>query len=589
MTDEKVSPSGVSIEDLSTALSKIKKTNTPWINGISPALVINAIRHSGNLFKLVLIMLQKSFSEGALPESMTMDLVIFLLKSGAVSDPGNFRPISVDNPFTKIACQVFNDKVMHHLDDYMSDTQFAYTENKSTHAAILRLGRIIEEIRKRGNYALVLATDCSGAFETIQQELITAVLREKFRDSADFKAADWATHYLLSKKLFAKDESSGLLMVRRVKRNVGSGQGSKSSPYFWIIQSSSAIFTLDQEKGAFLTEVFGEDLLQVVFADDNIAVLETQLAILGNISAIRFTVNVFLTRWNDILCRNGMILNKKKTEVLCLVDDDSLYPPLKTSIKWLGILLGLNKNGFLSGLVDRNIKYVQAKTMGRFSELLQYTTSYAVKLKVFQIYMEPVLSYILVICILEKSGYECAVERLQITQNIFLRKIAGVGTNARIDDLHKILGVKKIASKLTSFAENEWNKLPLDLTHGHKLCYTRSHRGEGSPIIESTTDCLAVVRARQSDESVTTFCLKKFNNWRLKTVSEMARINGERSMRKKMEEEHQARLREIQNAYTTSQVAIGISPTEWLPTGEEMPVSGVDGDNPIPLPTDDVL
>ena len=247
-----------------------------------------------------------------------------------------------------------------------------------------------------------------------------------------------------------------------------------------------------------------------------------------------------------------MILNQTKTEVLCLVDDDTVYPKLKKSMKWLGIFLGLNRSGYLDGCIEDNICMIRRKTVSRFSELMYLTTSYKVKVAVLQIYIEPVIDYCLVICILQAGDFQKAIDKLQVVQNTFLRRAAGVGMSAKIEELHSILGVKTITQKLANFAKNEWDKLPTQLTDEHVVEVTRSHRNDGRPIVNGLLDCLAVNRGYQSDIPSTKFCLKSFTKWRTKVLQRSNSIVAQKKREIMLEQKHNERLELCQTLYNSN-------------------------------------
>ena len=533
-TKSMVTPARVTLEDITEALKDITKTKTPWINGISPNHLINAMKESPNLVKVVKVVLEMSFKSGVLPDSMCWDLVIFLFKKGQLNDPANFRPICIDNPLTKLACQLINKKLVSHLREYMSDKNYSYRAGKSTQQAIIQLCNVVSDIRSRGNFALVFCTDMSGAFETIQQRLIDKLMSMKIKDSENFKGSSWVNDYLLSKRLVTKDEEGNLIPINRHLKTVGSGQGSKISPNLWLLQSGAAIFRLDFKKPEYLDTVRGLDLFQIVFADDNIGVNEfnSKSAIL-NVAFIRSTIDEFLKLWNEILSDNGMILNTTKTEVLCRIDQEKPYPPLKSSIVWLGITLTMTADGFIEANVEENIKNIRLKTLGKFSELTHLTTNVTVRLRTFQLFIEPIIDFNLIICILSTSNWQKTCDKLQVIQNTFLRRVAQIGKIVKINKLHEYLGVRTVEWKLHRMAASEWEKLPKHTRQNHKLLFTRSTRSEGLPIINTVNDCLKALHddfyKKLVKECKPEFDLEKFTKWKKKKQDKMKGIVAEKA------------------------------------------------------------
>lgn len=394
---------------------------------------------------------------------MCNDKVTFLFKNkGDCLDENQYRPICIDHPFVKIQCEILNKKVLPEIDRYLGEFNYSYTPKKSTQSAIIQLCHIVTQIRNRGNYALVICTDCSGAFETIQSRLIGALLRTSIKDGK-MKPIQWTLDYLHRKKLYTT-KGTTQIPIKRIIYEVGSGQGSKTSPKFWLFQSSSATFHLEACKNSFLVEIEGIGLFQIIFADDNVAVIEIVLLSDGInmgpelLQKIRTMVAEFLKVWEKILSRCGMILNQTKTEVLTVVQDDSTYPKLKSCIKWLGIHLTMDDKGYVVPHLEENLKMVRSKSLRQFEELTLLSTKIVVRKKIFDIYIQSLIDYCLIVFLAARGNFQNAINKFQVLQNSFLRKVGMVGNMAKIEELHYYLDVKTIEEKVKRLAYNEWGR-----------------------------------------------------------------------------------------------------------------------------------
>lgn len=206
----------------------------------------------------------------------------------------------------------------------------------------------------------------------------------------------------------------------------------------------------------------GVGLFQVVFADDNICVIELLRGPKNNSCGfeIRQKIDKFLSLWEKILNKAGMLLNQTKTEVLSYFENKDRYPPIKTEIKWLGIMLKMNENSAVVPDVDLNIKNIKKKSIPQFAELCLLTSRLAVRLKIFKVFIESIIDYALVACLATTKNHEKAAQEFQKLQNLFLRKLAQVSCRAGTEALHTHLGVRMIDYKVKRLANSEFKKCP---------------------------------------------------------------------------------------------------------------------------------
>lgn len=186
-------------------------------------------------------------------------------------------------------------------------------------------------------------------------------------------------------------------------------------------------------------------------------------------------VTEFLKVWEKILNRCGMILNQTKTEVLTVIQDESTYPKLKNSIKWLGIYLTMDDMGYVVPHLEENLKMIRGKSLRQFEELTLLSTKIVVRKKIFDIYIQSLIDYCLIVCLAARNNFQNAINKFQILQNSFLRKVGMVSNMAKIEDLHYYLDVKTIEDKVKWLACNEWgrttfkNSFEPEPLHNYKL------------------------------------------------------------------------------------------------------------------------
>ena len=517
--DRIVAPSKLTMEELDKALKNVKPKKTPWLGGITPSHVLEAAKVSNNFKKLLLQIFNRCLLEGKLASSMNHDSVIFLFKKGSRSDSSNYRPISIDHPFTKILCEILNQKVIKHINSYRHPLNFSYEAGKSTMTAIMTASLITEEIVSRGNIPIIICTDMSGAFETCQSDLISRCLDRAIEDDK-INSKSTVIKYMTEKVIFGKEKDGSLIEVYREDKKIGAGQGSKMSPNLFLIQASSALYGLNRCKRAFLIKINGVNMFLLVYADDNFSIIEilpTSMPGSDRLNEVRSIVKEFMRVWEFEVYKSGMLINKTKTEVLApgCPEDLETYPPIKQSIKWLGMNLKLDNKGILVGDTDINLKMARSKTWHKFQKLCLLTQKVELKRNTFTMFLEPVLNY----CLLDAvtagvKKYEKVINRYQVLQNDFLRSIANVGRYSKTDELHEILNIKKIKVKVENAAKNEWDKVQIVQN------YTPSFRAARSGqvlIVDSIKSHFWKVQnqAQLANQSTSAkFDLERFKKWK---------------------------------------------------------------------------
>ena len=532
-------PEKLSMAELNKALKNVKPKKTPWIRGISPAHVLQAAKISGNFKKVLLTILNRCLVEGKLATCMNHDSVVFLFKKGSRSDSSNYRPISIDHPFTKILCEILNQKAIRKLDIYRHPLNFSYIANKSTMSAILTASLLTEEIVKRGNVPLIICTDMSGAFETCQSLLISKCLDRMISNDSEIKIKETVVNYMTEKVIFGKEKDNSLIEVFREDKMIGAGQGSKASPNLFLIQASSALYGLNRRKRTFLIQINGVEMFLLVYADDNFTIIELIPIHIQTgderLPIVRKIIKSFMQIWEFEVSRSGMLINKTKTEVLVpnCPSDEKIYPPIKQSIKWLGMNLKMNKNGVLVGDTEKNLKMIKSKTWSKFQQLSLLTTKIEIKLRTFTMFLEPVINYCLLDAVTNGiRKYDKVINQYQVIQNNFLRTIACVGSYSKIDELHRILNIKMVKDKVENAAENEWQKV--DLVKNFSPQRRRSRSGE-VPIIDSVKSLFwnaansAELNTSNRNDIRQRFDLDKFNVWKKEQDEKRRKIMASRN------------------------------------------------------------
>lgn len=211
--------------------------------------------------------------------------------------------------------------------------------------------------------------------------------------------------------------------------------------------------------------------------------------------------------------RAGGIINQSKTEKLAKFKDDELN--LKTSTKWLGFWIKLEKKGLRIDF-DKTLKEIRVKTLCGFKFICMISENVVLRRKIFKIFIEPIVQYHLVAIILS-NNYNKSLKEMQVFQNNFLRKIARVGYYVKEDELHQMLKINKIQHKIERMVFNLWSNLKhsSNYTPNFSNYSTRKLKGEKKIEIKNPIDRLYWLKEKFDKENMISgrFEVEEFTLW----------------------------------------------------------------------------
>ena len=120
----------------------------------------------------------KSFTEGKVPNLLKIAKVSPVFKSGDKSIISNYRPISILPSFSKIFEKLVYNRLINYLNKYcvLSNNQYGFRSNYSTSLAILEMVDKISEAIDNKYYSLGIFIDLSKAFDTINHDIMLGKL-----------------------------------------------------------------------------------------------------------------------------------------------------------------------------------------------------------------------------------------------------------------------------------------------------------------------------------------------------------------------------------------------------------------------------
>ena len=116
----------------------------------------------------------ESIVQGVAPDVLKIARVSPIYKSGADTDPTNYRPISTLSPFSKVLEKLVQDQLESFLEKHsiIFQYQFSFCKGHSTKQAILEITDYLKTSIDNKNITCGLFLDLSKAFDTINHEIL---------------------------------------------------------------------------------------------------------------------------------------------------------------------------------------------------------------------------------------------------------------------------------------------------------------------------------------------------------------------------------------------------------------------------------
>ena len=156
----------ISVDEISKAIDSLKRGKSPGIDGLL-----------GDFFKdaksFILPYLHKVynniFDSGVYPEIWSKGLIVPIPKKGDMSNPSNYRGITLINSFAKLFSVVIRKRVNSWCEEQslLNDFQFGFRDKRGTADCIFVLHTLIQKILARKSKLYCAFIDYEKAFDTI--------------------------------------------------------------------------------------------------------------------------------------------------------------------------------------------------------------------------------------------------------------------------------------------------------------------------------------------------------------------------------------------------------------------------------------
>ena len=373
----------------------------------------------------LVIIFNKSFEEGKVPEMLKIAKVIPIFKGENPTDPNNYRPISLLSIFDKLLEKVMYNRVNAFLTKHkiFYKYQFGFRKNHATADALSEVIDFIYKSLDEGNFVFGIYIDLKKAFDTVQHRTLLYKLQHY---GIRGLALQWFESYLSKRKQYVVTNNTQSDMLELCEYGVP--QGSILGPILFLL------FINDIHKSLNNTVI-------KLFADD------TNCFLSGNdFSSLERLAETELNKLQTWINANNLTINydPKKSSHCIFKPRNKCFPPnynrglkigintlkFKETTKYLGLLLDskLTRENHIQELNKKMVKYT-----GIFSKVRHYLPITCRKI-VYNAFIFSRLNYGSEIYINTTKKY---INPLIATQNKLLRILQFKDIRTPLKDLYR--------------------------------------------------------------------------------------------------------------------------------------------------------
>lgn len=406
----------------------LNNTNSEGFDGICTKVIKEC---KEQLSKILAILINKSLQTGTFPDRLKRSVVKPLFKKkGEMTDPNNYRPITLIPILSKIFEKVMHNKLVSFFDkfDILCRNQYGFQKNKSTTLATFDLVNNILKSINNNDYVTVLFFDMSKAFDFVSHNRLIIKL-ESYGIRGN--ALSWIRTYLQNRMQLVEisqinNKNNTIETYQSEFKNISTGvpQGSILGPLLFLAYINDLPKCIKHK-----TILFADDISVIVTTEKNKGIRDHDLE-------VNKTLGIVI----DWLNANNLKININKTYYMNFNNFG-----LNLNIHYQGqVLKHANSVRFLGTEIDSNLDWKQnvdnvCSKINRFSFALYKLTKVANKataLTAYFAYVESVLRYGLVIW-----GNSTNSHRAFVAQKKCVRAICGVAPDKSCRPLFKLLNI----------------------------------------------------------------------------------------------------------------------------------------------------
>lgn len=391
-------------EEVKSICGTLKNHSAPGVDNITTKDIKNSLE---GLVPVLTKLINRVLETGIYPEELKEAVVTQIHKKGAQHDPGNKRPLSVINAFSKILEKAMKSRLI----DFVSKTfqfdrnQFGFQAASSTLMAATEVMEFITDNLDKQNYVLAVFVDLKKAFDTVD---IKILLNKLYQMGIRGSAYSLMKTYLCDRK-----QSTIVNGVRSSVKQTRSGvpQGSVLGPVLYLLYVHS--LSLVRMKAKY-----------VAFADDTVLLYTHE-----DLNMLEKIVNDDLEIYYNWLLHNNLKMNTKKTVFMLFskrgkrdqhvdvrINDQSINRV--TDYRYLGLKID-NQLNYIEHINDIRKKLASLSgVLGRCGRFLSNKT----KMMVYAAMVESHLRYMIPIW---SAATKTAIQKIQVAQNRVLKRLHG--------------------------------------------------------------------------------------------------------------------------------------------------------------------
>ena len=367
------------------------------------------------------VIYNKSIQSGIVPNLFKTSRVTPIYKSGEVTNPNNYRPISTLSSFSKILEKIVYDQLISFLDKHkiLFTYQFGFRKQHSTEQALLEITDNLKQNIDKKLTTCGLFLDFTKAFDTIDHNILLLKLQKYGIRGIPYT---WFSNYILNRQQFVKVNNtySNTLPIK-----CGVPQGSTLGPLLFLLY----INDLPNSSKKLLFRIFADDT-NIFYSAKSVKDVET-------------TMNEEMKLVLKYCATNKLSVNLKKTNYM-LVTSKQIKTPInidniecKSSIKYLGVYIDdkLNWNYQITHINNKI-----TKNIGILCKLRYYLNLKSMK----QLYFSLIYPYLNYGLLSWGNTYVTKLNKIRTKQNTAVRRIFFAKDRENADSYYKILQILKL-------------------------------------------------------------------------------------------------------------------------------------------------
>ena len=413
--------------ELMTIVDELNKRSATGHDKIS---VKDILLLEDDLIPILVLLINKSFTEGIFPSVLKYSRVSPIHKGGGKTLLDNYRPISVVSAFSKIIELIFKKRLVEFVKMFVGydDFQYGFQEQSGTLSATMDFVDYVSSALDEGNYAVAILIDLRKAFDVVDHTILLKKLQEM---GIRGKAFTFVKSYIENREQYTQVNG---ISSTTLQTNCGVPQGSVLGPILFSLHIRSLQ----------LAGLLGRYFL---YADDMLLVYKHK-----NIHNLEAIINNDLALYHQWITTNKLKINTKKTTYIVFAQKNTNPSNMCIRIggdrinrvhsaKYLGLILDerLTWGNHLGHIEDKIIPMVGA---------LYRCRDYLSRAFLYQIYNAYFLSVFRYLITVWGTCGGTTFIKAQRLQNKVVKVLFGLNWRTPTDTVYSVTKISKLSEIL---------------------------------------------------------------------------------------------------------------------------------------------